>query len=86
MKKINLRGREMTRSRSEADLRFGPWFGPLEFSKVSPELVISILAPSPTSLNLLLQMCVMPALSQGEGISNTPMAEQAGDGTQPPSP
>ena len=46
MKKLNLRGKEMTRSRSEADLRFGPWFGPLEFSKVSPELVISILAPS----------------------------------------
>ena len=47
MKKLNLRGGEMTRSRSEADLRLGPWFEPLEFSKVSPELFIRILAPSP---------------------------------------
>ena len=47
MKKLNLRGGEMTRSRSEADLRLGPWFEPLEFSKVSPDLFIRILAPSP---------------------------------------
>lgn len=51
-----------------------------------PWAIYQIPAPSPTSLNLPLQMCALPAFSQGEGISNTPVPEQAGDGTQPPSP
>ena len=61
------------------------WSRPPEFSKVSPELAVSILASFPTFLNLLLQMCALPAFWQGEGISNTPVPEQAGDGTQLPS-